>query len=428
MTATASAQQRPLPETPAEYEQFAVEQNADLQALHKQWRAAKFEAKSADSSWPQPSITYQGRFDLPGVEDRGGRHMGGVAQKFPWPGVLDKASKPARKEAKALRHRFKAKLLEITFEVRKLLIEIAETDRTQQILREKLDIYRDIISTVEAHLGSNEANYGDLLRVKTAREKIADRLDGLSSDRRQLVSRLKTHLDLAQSKDLTFDFDDSDLLVDTPVSDKQPELVRAAKQNHPALSVDDARAAAEIARAEYAWAKRLPWPTASLGVQSRPMMMGGGQIDRQNALMVQLSVPLPLFTGQHKDARKQFRSRKSAILTEKDRLILDLEADIDSALTRIDEKTDRLQRYRDDLIPLAEDSTEQMLQQIESGDRSITDYLLSFEQQLDLETNVVDFRAAIAIERARLQKLTGGTFETYPDRESPTLEIQEVAQ
>lgn len=422
----AQAQQDDLPETPVEYERFALKQNPQLQTLYQRWQAARSEAKAEASSWPQPRIGYRTFIDGWWHDDPRLRHRGTISQTFPWPGALDDAADPALKRAEAITHRFQARVLAVVFEVRRLLVDIARIEALIEILEEQRTVYADVVAIVEQTMETGEAEYADLLRVNTAREKIADRIDTLRSDRQQRIAELRELLELGPDVELTFDFGDDGLLDVVEETPPRAKLVEAARQEHPALAAERTRAASLRQRAEYARVQRLPWPTLSLGVDSVPDRMGTSGYDRRTALMVHVSVPLPIFLAQYQHEQQNFEHQRRAVLAEREQTVLELTAGVDKAITRISEKLRRLERYRQDLVPLASDATEQLLNKIETGERDVTDYLLSFEQELDLETNLVEFRATIATERARLERLTGGEFDAFPNRPSPSIDIQDT--
>ncbi|MFB6373416.1 MAG: hypothetical protein ABEN55_09950 [Bradymonadaceae bacterium] len=63
-----------LPETPIEYERWALKQNPQLQTLYQRWQAARSEAKAEASNWPQPKVGYRTFIDGWWLEDAGLRH------------------------------------------------------------------------------------------------------------------------------------------------------------------------------------------------------------------------------------------------------------------------------------------------------------------------------------------------------------------
>ncbi|MFB6373415.1 MAG: TolC family protein [Bradymonadaceae bacterium] len=309
-----------------------------------------------------------------------------------------------------------------------MLIDIARIDELLEILEEQRAVYGDVVNIVEQTMQTGEADYADLLRVNTAQEKIADRIDALEAEREQRVAELRELLDLEADVELTVDFGKNGLLDVVEEVPNREKLVETAQNNHPALAAQRARAAASRERAEYAKVQRLPWPTVALGVDSMPDRMGTSGFDRRTALMVHVSVPIPIFLDQYEHDQQRFEHRRRAELADLEQRGLELSSEADKAVTRIAERVRRLKRYRQDLLPLASDATEQLLNKIETGQRDVTDYLLSFEQELDLETNVVEFRARIATERARLERLTGGEFDAFPNRPSPDLDIRDARQ
>lgn len=405
----ASPQADSLPETPAEYERYALKHHSDLQGLYEAWQARLAESEAAGASWPQPTVGYRTFIDGLWLDDPGTRHRVKISQQFPWPGVLKQAREPARHEAAALRHRFEARALEILYEVRTHLIAIARLDAVEQIRAKQLEIYGDVIALLEQKMGSDAADYGDVIRLNRSREQLQDTLDVLESKRRQRVAELRRQLELPPEAELTFDFEgERDVL---EVSDEVPEtakLVEMARTHNPDLKARLHQAKASRARAERARKKRFPWPKLTLGVDSIPDRMGSSGYDRRTAFMLDVTVPVPIILGQYRQERSQFEHQRRSVLSHRDQRQVDLTSSIDAAVVRIDERRRRLRRYRSELLPLARDATEEMRQEIATGERDITDYLLSFQQEFDLETNVVEFRATIAQEKARLEMLTGG--------------------
>jgi len=418
-----------LPETPAEYEAYALEQESELEALYERWRAANSKAAAAGANWSQPRLGYRAFIDAWWLDDAAITHIGTLSQTFPWPGVLEEATAPARKQAEAVRHRFEARVLQTVFEVRSQLIGIARIDATRAILDEQVEVYDDVRSLIEQAMESDRADYGDLLRVSTAREKLVDRLDTLESRRKQRIADLRELLTLEPGVELTFDFEGNhDPLAVEETVPERTKLVKLAREQHPALAAERAEAEGRLERAEYARSKRLPSPTVSLGIRSMPDHMGTSGYDRRTALIVGLSLPLPIFGAQYDYNYRRFEHEHVAELAERTETRSELVAGIDASVARIEEKVRRLERYREELLPLAEDATENMRQKIETGERSVTDYLLSFEQELDLKTNLVEFRAAIATERARLERLTGGEYRAFRNRESADIDIDDANQ
>jgi outer membrane protein TolC len=417
----------PLPETPAEYARYALTHHSDLQGLYEAWQARLAQSDAAGASWPQPTVGYRTFIDGLWFDDPGTRHRVKISQKFPWPGVLKQAKEPARHEAAALRHRFEARALEILYEVRTHLIAIARLDAVQQIRTKQLEIYGDVIALLEQKMGSDAADYGDVIRLNRSREQLRDTLDVLKSKRRQRVAKLRRQLELPPEAELTFDFQgDRDVL---DVSEELPEttkLVEMARTHNPGLKARLQEAKANRARAERARKKRFPWPQLTLGVDSIPDRMGTSGYDRRTAFMLDLTVPVPIILGQYRQERSQFEHQRRSALSHRDQRQVDLTSSIDAAVVRIDERRRRLRRYRSELLPLARDATEEMRQEIATGERDITDYLLSFQQEFDLETNVVEFRATIAQERARLEMLTGGALSSDDSSEDLDFDIRDA--
>lgn len=424
----AAAQGDELPEAPAEYERYALENNRALHAHYQRWQASLHEADAAAASWPQPSLDYTYKSDAMWADEPSPRHMATLAQQIPWPGVLDKSAEPARWKAEVHRHRFEEEVLGIVFEVREALIDIARLEAIADLVDEQREVYREVAGIIEEIMAVGNADYGDFLRVQLAEEKLADRLDTLESKRQQAVADLRQALDMGPNVELTFDFEDEghDPL---EVPEESPAMAVLVKhvQAHPHLQTAHAEAQRARARGDYARARRLPWPTVRLGVENMPSMRRE-EADRMTALVAGVSVPLPIFGGQYAEEERRFIGESEAVYEDHFAMHRDMTSQVEASHERVDEQLERLERYEDNLLPLAAEASEEILSQIEVGEEEVTDFLLSFREELDLEIGIVEARATLATERARLEQLTGGRFSAYPDRTTPTVAVDEFKE
>ena len=398
--------------------QLALTNNPELFALHAQWTAAMERSHAAATRWPQPRVSYTSY--LLAVETRQGpqRHMVSLSQAFPWLRALRDASEPDIAEAEAIAAEFDAVALRTAFDVRRQTLEIARIDALADLLGRRRAVYRDVASHQSAVMPFGGAEHGDLLRTTLMVDVLGDRIAGLEADRSVVLAGLR---------DLVGWSSQSDPIVvppmlssDEPLTLSSGELYDAVLERDPRLVALEARSRAAVARAEVASNGVLPMPTASIGwgvVGTYETPLPGTGDGGRDVFMVGLSVPLPV-------ARAQFSHREAAdeaiadgLLAQSDDLRSALRSQVDAAVVRFEEERARIERYERDLLPGARDATEHYAINISQGRGNHTEYLLAFEQELELEVALVDARFAARLEEARLDWLTGGLLsEAYgPD-------------
>jgi hypothetical protein len=80
-------------------------------------------------------------------------------------------------------------------------------------------------------------------------------------------------------------------------------------------------------------------------------------------------------------------------------------------VARIEERAARMARYDRELLPMANDIAETFLYEMAHGRGGHTDYLLALEEAIELRTERLALAYDVAVERARLNLLTGGLLD-----------------
>lgn len=412
---------------------LALANNPELSALHERWLAALARADAARSAWPQPRISYSAY--LLAVETRQGpqRHVVALSQAFPWLRALRDAADPALAEADALAAEFDAAALRVAFDIEAATLAIARLDALAELLTEQRIVYQDVAQHEAAVIPFGGAGHGDLLRTTLMVEVLTDRLADLAAERAVLVASLGALTRMPE--DGVFDVAGPDLVsaavpVDGLDADLQAVIATAA-ENDPQLAALDARARAESERAEVATRGALPAPTLTVGwgiVDRYDTPLPGTGAGGRDTFLVGLSLPLPVARRQYDRAEAAHLASASAYTADADALRIRLRAEVEAALIRLTDELARVERYERDLLPTAHEATEHYAISIAQGAGNHTEYLLAFEQELQLRVAVIDARYAAALERARLSQLTGaflaapdapGPIDTYAPEETP---------
>lgn len=397
------------PKNLVDYERQALANNPTLQAESQRARAARLDGEAKQAAYPQPMISYGAEIGTPWTANPGVGHTVMLSQELLLPGRRAAWAKPSTLRGSASQARFEASSNQIKFEVRQSLIEIARLDHHLEIFEKQQGVYSEALNMVEALMSTGRTSYADVLRLSLTSEMLTDRIDTVRRERDEVVAGLRVQLGLTPGFPMVFDFSgDND---PTAVSGDLPELEKLLEQmvaGNPELRALEFEAQAENAQGEIVQNDRWQGPTVGVGYMNMPSMVSMDGADRDDAVMLSVAIPVPVFGRQITLSAEQFEAAGMSARAQRAALQRTLSQEIEAGVLRIKERQLRLRRYQTELIPMVGDVSERLLADIEVGRGQVTDFQLVVQQQLDLEMMLVDLQADIAIERARLRVLVGG--------------------
>ncbi len=398
--------------------QRALTDNPELRALHAEWAATLEAAEGARHVMPQPRVNYTAY--LLAVETRQGpqRHMVSLSQAFPWVRALRDAADPMVEQAAATAARFDAAALRLVFEVETAALRVARAEALAALMHRQREVYADVADHLAAVMPFGGAEHGDVLRTSLMVEVFGDRIADIEAARDTELATLRALVRVGHPE--SFDFVADPLPVGAPELPIAAELAAQMAARHPAFEAFAAEARAELERAEVEANRVLPMPSLSVGwgvIGRYDTPLPGTGDGGQDVLMVGFSMPLPLYRRQYRHAETSRLIRSEAAAERADDLAWTWRGQIERALVRIDEESARLERYDRDLLPIASDATDHYGLEIAHRASNHTDYLLAFEQELQLRVTVVDARFEMAVELARLNMLTAGYIDELAGRE-----------
>jgi len=394
------------PKTLADYEHQALKNHPRLEAVQQKLRAIQAEREGKLASYPQPMISYGAEIGTPWTSMPGVGHSVMVSQQLLLPGRRALWAQPAELRGSGVEAQIEAATNEIVFEVRQALIELARLDHHLLIFNKQKEVYAEAVSMVEALMSTGRTSYADVLRLSVTSEMLIDQIDRVQRERDEVVAGLRVELGLAPDAQMPFDFSGENNPIE--VSDEALELAKLLETmsvQNPQLRALEFEAQAELAQSEVARKDAWQGPTVGVGYMNMPSMAMDGE--RDDALMLSVAMPIPIF-GRQIELNSE-RSEATGLSARAQRAALQrtLSKQIEASVLKIRERQRRLLRYEKELIPMLGDVSERLLADVEVGRGQVTDFQLVFQQQLDLEMMLVDLRADIAIEQARLKMLTG---------------------
>ncbi len=400
--------------------ELALEDNPELASQHDRWSAALLRAGAARSSLPQPRLTY--RAYLLAIETRQGpqRHLVTLSQAFPWFRALRDQADPHLADAERLAAEFDSSVLDVVYRLESAVIELSRLDAVATTIREQRLLYQDVADHQSAVMPFGGAEHADLLRTTLMIEVLTDRVLDLDrqSDLQLAAIREETRVRTLEREDIA--------VVDAANYEAVAafdELLAAAGRN-PQFAALDARRAAAFERAQASASRALPMPTVSvswgvIGRYETPLPNSGRGGD--DVFSLGLSVPIPVFREQYDSGSEAFEAEVEALIDDEVALRWELRGQLERSLIRVAEEEERIARYERDLLPTVRDIAEHYTLTVAQGGTNHTEYLLAFEQELQMELAVVNARFAIEEEMARIRRVTAVALESPTSDELPRI-------
>ena len=396
---------------------IAVEQNHDLKAARAQVDAALGRLKQS-GRWPNPRLELSNETDAPFGNDGEYSRSAGFAQEFPIGGRLARAADVARVDvARAL--------AEVNVAETELIGNVA-TDFDAVIVLDQRIALRDQLITIESSLVSasrarhkaGEVSELDLNAADLELGRLQQERNALAGERAAAIRKLAGLLGFAA---------DVPLMLDTtspPIADLPPlaELTDNALQRRPdmrilALAADRAGAEQTLARAS-AWED---WSFA-LGIrQDRRVILGTPPQPSDKALMLSLSIPVPLFNdnegsiaaaaADETTAREQLAALKTRI-----------ENEVAGLYEQVNRLRDALTGFQTRILPLSHRNSELARGAFRNGQISISDVVIAERQERDLGTSYADTLAQYlhAMESLNQATVARAALMTQPVTTTPT--------
>jgi len=264
--------------------QRALENNPGLQATAQIVKGARARRLQADGFEP-PSVFWDFEEADSPRPSRAGNQIFGVEQSFDWPGVRQARKAAADFGIDAASAKLGRERLRLTARVQKIFDKALLTKAETQLLKRLVDLMNDAVDITRVRMKSGTGQYGDLLRVRIARQRLQNDFQvattAANTTRRQLANLLGIFNELpAISGDLDYK--------PIPV-DRETLITRISEQGPTALLMRH-RAQQAGSRVQAARQGRFPEITVGLG---RQRLFNGMTTDYTWAGQLRLKMPLP---------------------------------------------------------------------------------------------------------------------------------------
>ncbi len=389
------------------YVAAAMLQSPELAASYERWRAAVLRI-APRRRLPDPTIGYA--YFVRSVETRVGpqQHRLSIMQSFPWPGRLTSGADAQAAMALAERQRFEALALAVAERVADAYWSLWRIHRAHQIQLEQEEVLEALVESVLVRVEVGSATLADLGQVQLRLERLRDHRAQHHLAMRTAGARLAAVIGAPPG-------------TETPVAPAPPEVALPAAEpeallaqalEHPRIDSYErmAEASEELADAESA--AGLPSFTVGadwivVGEAIAPDVQDSGK----DAVMVSLSMSVPLWRGVYSDAEEAARAEAQALRAEAESAEQRAAAELTEALAAVRDSYRRVRLYRDTLLPQAETVYGSTLGGYQAGRAGMADALLAVRELLDLQLELERALADHGTAWARLDHVVGAEVE-----------------
>lgn len=381
----------------------ALESNPGLQALERRYEAAKSEVTVAHGL-PNPRV--QWTHFVESIQTRTGPQRDALSVRMPFPakGTLSTRSESARAMARALWFGYNAAQLEVVDQVSESAIEIAFLNR-KLALQEKsqflLETLEDL-STEKLRVGGSLER---VLRIQIARERLEEQLDEtrfeIALQQTQLLPLLGHPVSAASVR--------YELEKPNPFSTSRTEYLAQIEERNPSLGV--LRSLASSAEARERLAKLGNRPEYSVGINyinTGKTKASGVAGSGKDPWAFVVGVSLPIFKQRTNALVDRNRFEGEAIERELEEERLRLISNGTQWLDRVERAMDSSKRYEEELIPLASDLRDLILDDYKVGGREFEAFIDAEQTLLSMEIEYWNAVANREKSRWRLVTLSGG--------------------
>jgi outer membrane protein, heavy metal efflux system len=411
-----TARERWRPERPAEppvldgtfaaYVAYAMHHSPELEASFERWRAATLRI-SRERRLPEPEIMYG--YYIRGMETQMGtqRHMVRLRQAFPWPTRLAAGADAASLEAQAAEARFEAAATEVRERVALAYYRLWLVHRSHALLMEQEAVLAALADSVRGRVETGAAQLAELSQVHLRLERLRDHRAEHEQGMRSATAALLATIGAPPGGAAPVRAEPAGGI---PAEDEA--RLAADASAHPRIGAYERMAEASEARARAAGAERLPGFALGLEwMEMGPARMAGTPGSGDDAVMVSVSVAVPLWGRSYRDSIDAARADGAAQAADAEAARLAARAELAQALADVRDAHRRILLYRDTLISEAESIHTSLAGSMGVGRAALAQVLLSEREVLELRLELAQAQAAHAVAWARLERVVGRPVE-----------------
>ncbi|UQA52480.1 TolC family protein [Vibrio sp. ED002] len=336
----------------------------------------------------------------------------GLMQQFERGSTLDLQQKKANQQADGLGLQVHARELEVANSMTQLWLELGYQQRAEQIMLENRKLMKEMESFIQTNYSIGKSEAQDLLNAQLQVSKLDEKLQANAQMQRRLISQLSEWLGsdwlaneqaLHASNQLNWDTLNSKLAASQGSTKHYQQL-----SQHPMVKMADVSISANKTQVEIAEQAYNPQFGVEVMYAYRQAdnMMGEPASDLVSAY---LTMDIPLFTGDRQDrnlAAAQYQV--GAAQSQKDTLLTQMNAKVNTLLVDRGNLTQRLERYQSTLLPQAKARIQAVERGYQNNTAQFNDVISATTDELALQLEQQRLLTDLNIANSNLATLLGG--------------------
>ncbi|TXD31925.1 TolC family protein, partial [Lujinxingia vulgaris] len=285
------------------------------------------------------------------------------------------------------------------------LVAIARAREMLLHVDEEVGLVADVRRIIEATLAVGRAEHADLYRLQLAEARLEDMRRDEEARLRAATGRLANLLGVGID---ALELPETTAILDWTVAlPPRDELARTIEASSPVLLRFEAERAEARAQEELVDRQLRPPPQIMVGYGNMAPMYSH-EDPRHDVFQVGFSIALPIWGGRYGTEARRWQAGAAAAEEARAAALRDLLAEMESARSRATQANERVEAYREELMPMASLVSAEVLTGVEVGQRSVTDYLGAVREEWDLHGRYLELKAERANQLIELQYLSAG--------------------
>ncbi len=311
----------------------AERQNLNLRAGYNRY-LAQTQVADQTNQWPDPQLSL-GIAPLP-IETRLGPQWVkfGASQQIPWPKTLDTRTELANSRAMTSYYLWENDKRNLAYLVKRNYLQYYEFYRTEQLIRQQLQLFRSLEQLALSRLESGRAAMSEILRIQLEISRLEKELELLPKQAQTPLARLNALL--AQSATTPLHIQDS--LAFAVLPRRYDSLLQQISQQNPYIkSLEQQQITSQHALTLNQLDAR---PDISIGLD---YLLIGSRTDANPAqngrdvIMPRASISLPIHRKKYGAKEREEQLKITAIEDQKQQTLFQYEAEIHSAFAKYEE-------------------------------------------------------------------------------------------
>lgn len=389
-----------------DYIRIALENSNALKADFQSWLAVSAEG-DIQGALPNPEIMFNYYLNPESYDGVFSQATIGLMQMFPWFGTRAEGRRYAGYLADARWQNLEATRIQIIAEVSESWYNLIASNRNVGHIEEHLEWINRLEALILNRIDVGYATRSDLLRIQIQREEVLSQKRSMELELEAIKTRFNALLTRSTEEEIILPEVSVEVSWETDfvttfhvAATQSPRIQELNHLRNAGLSMENR------ARLE-------GYPMIGVGLELMGSNYVMGMPDGRLPLIAQFRVQVPIWRSKYRAISKQAAAGVKEVDYRKESVHQQIKSELAMYLATYDEAEERIDLYRNRLIPRSRELSDLLLLDYSTGRSSLDDVIsarrLSVDYILNLEDALLDRNLAVTA----LLQLTGVDFNTY---------------